>query len=468
MTLEEFVAGEWIDCLADALIGLAEAQEPFLREYWERNPRVHDVLGGRDGTPPEFPLGDLCDLYAMARHSHVFSEEKHYAPLCEVLDPVRHILISHPTLARVVGRIIGRDNFWMQILDTGASTSPTNIIAGLMARAAELSGDRFQTAVGELNAFLAPAGAEGSAGVLGGLDIGYDAVLFYGLTLRERIDVADGMALLPFEQVRAFVDENQVEELAAPGAGFHGWRSVGAAVRPFRWRPTLRRTGYEGEPELGPPGPFFREARTLLDLLAVAHATPVLPVASLAHCIDWSAGRLLGWTDHHGSFYPGRSAHDFDGFDESPELAREALAEAKEAFENRKSERFGKMAPIVARLAAALARNGRFEGEVRIVEVATALERMYELPEGKIAHTLRNRVSRYLESDTASRERVKESVKEFYDARSDIVHSRADKVSTQGNHAVFATGFDIARWSLFKLLREGPPDDWNALVVAVS
>ena len=38
MTLEEFVAGEWIDCLADALIGLAEAQEPFLREYWERNP----------------------------------------------------------------------------------------------------------------------------------------------------------------------------------------------------------------------------------------------------------------------------------------------------------------------------------------------------------------------------------------------------------------------------------------------
>ena len=102
------------------------------------------------------------------------------------------------------------------------------------------------------------------------------------------------------------------------------------------------------------------------------------------------------------------------------------------------------------------------------MEVATALERMYDLPEGKIAHTLRNRVSQYLESDAASRERVKESVKEFYDARSDIVHSRADKVSAQGNHAVFAKGFDVAKRSLFKLLREEPPDDWNALVVAGS
>ena len=57
-----------------------------------------------------------------------------------------------------------------------------------MARAAELSGDRFRTAAGELNALLDPAAEKREcAGVPGGLDVGYDAVL--GLTLKERMDM---------------------------------------------------------------------------------------------------------------------------------------------------------------------------------------------------------------------------------------------------------------------------------------
>ena len=49
-------------------------------------------------------------------------------------------------------------------------------------------------------------------GLQGGLDVGYDVVLFYGLTVKSRIDVVNGMAILPFEQVRAFLDHNFVEE----------------------------------------------------------------------------------------------------------------------------------------------------------------------------------------------------------------------------------------------------------------
>ena len=110
----------------------------------------------------------------------------------------------------------------MDILNTSNLTSPADLIAGLMARAAELSGDRFRTATGELNALLTLAAEGDPAGGAGELDVGYDAVLFYGLTLKERIDVVDGMVILPFEQMRAFVDESLVEELAPPGAGFHG------------------------------------------------------------------------------------------------------------------------------------------------------------------------------------------------------------------------------------------------------
>ena len=92
-----------------------------------------------------------------------------------------------------------------------------------------------------------------------------------------------------------------------------------------------------------------------------------------------------------------------------------------------------------------------------------ALERMYVLDEGKIGRRLRNRASGFLGADAESRERIRESVREFYDARSDIVHNRLHKVSPAGVQAAFGKGFDIARRSLFRLLREGPPEDWSAL-----
>ena len=38
----------------------------------------------------------------------------------------------------------------------------------------------------------------------------------------------------------------------------------------------------------------------------------------------------------------------------------------------------------------------------------------------------------------------------------------SEKVTPQGNRVVFGQGFEITRWSLFKLLRERPPEDWNA------
>ena len=87
---------------------------------------------------------------------------------------------------------------------------------------------------------------------------------FYGLTVKSRIDVVNGMAILPFEQVRAFLDQNFVEELAPSGAAFSDWRSVGAVVRPFQWRPVLRRTGYLGELKLRNLEPLFRDAQAFL------------------------------------------------------------------------------------------------------------------------------------------------------------------------------------------------------------
>ena len=463
MTEGEFSAGDWIDRLARALPALAEAQKPYLPGYRDIRAFLPAIPSVDDGGSPAVRVGELGELYARAQHSHLLGEEAQYAALNAALDPVRHILLRHPTIARVVGPIIGRDNFYMQILSSGGSTSPADLAAGLMARAAEHSGDGFRKAAGELHAFLVSPGEKDAPELPDGLDLGYDAVLFHGPAVKERIDVAEDVALLPFEQVRAFVDDEQVRGLAPPGAGFHGYRSVGAAARTYRWRPAFHRAGYERPGDPHDAVPFHRRARVFLDLLAVAHTAPVLPLVELSHRIDRSGGRLLGREGGDLGWYQrGRSVQAFDGFEATPGLDQAALADAREAFGNRASERFRRMAPVVGRLAEALARDGPFAVADRVLDVGIALERMYVLDEGKISRKLRNRAARYLATDGPSQDSISKSALEFYAVRSDIVHNRLHRLTPERVHAAFRKGFDIARRSVFKLLREGPPKDWNA------
>ena len=463
MTSLEFDAGGWIERVAASLAELARAQEPYLEEYLEGYPRKRVIVDGRDVTP--YPLDDVRGLYFQVRYARNFGREAHYEPLRAVYDGARHALLSHPTLHRVAvaGRTLGENNFWMRILSSGTSISASDLIAGLMARAAESPGGGFRTVARELGALLAPNGDGTAAGALGTLDEGCDLLMFYGVTVSKRIDLGNGMAILPHEEVRRFVDRELVEELAPGGAGFHGWQAVGAIVRPFRWRPAFRRSGSLNEPSTASPEPFFRQARVLLDLIAVSHAVPVLPLAAMSDCIDRSANRLLGRESQSPGGYRKWPADGLDGFAERPMLNSSALEAAREAFEGRKSARFAKYAHFVGRLAEALSRHGRFADEVRTVDVAIVLEGMYELPERGKASELAKRASEFIGTDVRDRQKVRESALQFYKTRSEIVHGDRNRASPFGIGVAFVSGFDLARRTLFKLLQEGPPDDWNVL-----
>ena len=466
MMREVFDAEDWIDRLATSLPRLAKAQEPYLEHYWRHHPRTHRIVDGRDVTP--FPLDDVRMVYTRVRYSRRFGEEAQYAPLRKLLDPVRHALLSHPTLERVAvtARLIGDNDFWMGIVNSGSSISAGDLIAGLMARAAELSGDRFRTAARELNAFLSPVGDEEAASVLGNLDEGCDAMLFCGLAVTERIDVREDMAILPYSDVLRFVDEKYVRDFAPGGAGFHGWRSVGAVVRPFRWRPGFRRRGGGMNEPMPLPEPFFPDAAAFLDLLAVSHAAPVVPLAALSGRIDQAAGRLLGREGQSPGIYQSWPAQGVDGFAECPALSLEALEDAREVFENRENARYRRLTHIVSRLAQALARDGRFAIHDKVLDVSIALEGMYDLPRRGVTNALEERVAGFLGIDAESRGRIGKNARAFYDARSAIVHNRSTEATPFTNGAAFVTGFELARRSLFKMLREGVPDDWDRLPVA--
>ena len=461
MKSEEFEAGAWIERLARALPGLSKAQGPFLKALWQHNPRVN-VLDGRDETP--FPLDDLRMLYAQAAQG--FGEHSYFGPLRAAMDPVRSVLRSHPVLWSVVGPLLGNDEFWVQIRGHGGQTSLTDLIGGLMARADELPGEGFEAAAGELHALLDSSTGGDAGGVPGDLDIGYNSVLFHGLCLEEEIDIGGGLRMLPFERARAFLDEEVLKDMAPDVVRYRDWRLVGAVVKPFPWRPVFQRRGDLRDTEAEPPGPFVSDALDFLELLAVSHRVPIVCLAAVRECLNRSACRLLGHGHNHGGVQWGRPVHRFDPFANPSGPRSEAVAEAKRAYGERKSKRYGKLAPVVARLAEALARDGRFAAEDKILDVAIALERMYELGGGEISHKLRTRSSWFLGRDAEDRVRVMESVAEFYRVRSEIVHKGKRKASAERYQESFDTGFDIAARTLFKLLKEGPPSDWEKLVIA--
>jgi len=158
--------------------------------------------------------------------------------------------LAHPAHERVAvtGRPVGDNKFWGQIPDSGSSISAGSMIAGLMARAAKLPGDSFRTATRKLNAFLSPVDDREAGRVLGDLDEGSGALLFQGLSATERGDVREDRAILPCGDALRFLSERSVRDFAPFSAGFHNWRGVRAAIRPFRQRSVFGRSGNEYTP----------------------------------------------------------------------------------------------------------------------------------------------------------------------------------------------------------------------------
>ena len=148
------------------------------------------------------------------------------------------------------------------------------------------------------------------------------------------------------------------------------------------------------------------------------------------------------------------------------ELDVDALEQARRLFWDPECSRYRAYGPAISRLSEALARTGHYEDDDKILDVAIALEQMYEVDQGEISFKLKIRASCFLESEPQARLRVFKQVGKLYDARSGIVHRRRKEPSRESLQEAFEKGFDVARASVIKLLREGPPQDWNEMVMA--
>ena len=58
-----------------------------------------------------------------------------------------------------------------------------------------------------------------------------------------------------------------------------------------------------------------------------------------------------------------------------------------------------------------------------------------------------------------------DDVTKFYDERSSIVHKRKQEMLQQDKAEAFDKGFDIARMTIDRFLREGRPKNWKDVVL---
>lgn len=455
-----FAIASWCTRLAEALSKLHTAQVPYIERYWQATSYPTRItFNGSDETP--FHNDDLRELYDLARLARRTDEIQYYRPLRDALDPVRGVLRSHPAVGRAIGSRVGNDEFLVEISNGTTLTWLSALIAGLMERASELPSDGFHRTAYELGALLDASSSIVETHVPSDLDLGYDLMLFFGPRIDRRIELNDGLSILPFAAVKDWVEPSWIRDFVPEHVDRRDLRQIGAVAHPFRWRPSLHQRSAFREGHIRRTPDFEWNVLRFLDLLAVCNQSPIVPFARLDGCVHRTACVLLGTVHNHRGIQPGRTVGKrYDPFRQPERLQHNALELALQIHIRKDSQR-ERLAPVLSRLAEALARNGPFALNDRILDVSQAIELMFEVRGTGISKKLQRALSELLAEDQEHNESIRSATRHFYSVRSAIVHGASDdwrKERMKERQRAFTTGFHLAREAYLKLVLEGEDD----------
>ena len=303
----------------------------------------------------------------------------------------------------------------------------------------------------------------------------HEITVIHGLALKTRLDLHAGAYLAPYEVAKAkfnLPDEPEpTSETSLPDAA--------VLVRSVEYGPGIvPHVDYQDLPEVKAAYRFpedylvdldnwFIDSNLLVDLLSIVMKVPLLSRTLYVRLAEWieemdpnfGAGTLVSggyrsdvWPEGHNP-----SRDDIDSF------LKLALGW------HTKEDKTDALKLAIRRLAASVSRpGGRFGQEDRILDVAIALEIMYELDSPEITYKLKTRAGYFLGKNSEERMGIFTNVDHFYAARSAIVHRLRKKEQNISFEDALANGFGLARKTLLKLLCEGIPPNWNLFVMSAG
>ena len=455
MASDGFEVERWVARLATALEDLAKIQQDYWKELYGRNADGSHARDSRDHLEAYRRFYRL----ASAREAHL--HEGCYGPVRAALAEVLGILSRHPAWAEPL-EASGDGQIWFEFPNSAGRKSLLPVVAGLMVRAREAGENGFWTACSELALVLEPEGEADRDPVREELLTGYHVVLFQGLMFGEKVPVGNDLAIVPFGRLGDFFDMDLLERLAPGAAKRQAEDFTAAIVKPFRWKPEFLADGSPARFDKYADGSLVEDADVLIELLALFHAAPAVRLMALTPRVHRRTCLLLGSLDDHRGV-SGSLRQWMSGWLSGPvEARRDAIDAAVAAFPDRDDERYRYCAPAIARLVEALARQGRFGTDDRILDVAIALERLYRPKDRRISAQLQRGVAGFLGGDEEERTRTKREVKHFYDVRSAIIHGPRDKRKRQlleQRPEALRNGSELACRSVIKMLKDGPPQE---------
>ena len=450
MKSHDFCTSQWVKLLTQSLTSLKETEEKY-----RSGSRVMPAEGdSHDAQPPSYSHSFSESRYFLYHKANGSKNSSRYGDLPSELDVVKAVLREHPALNRVLGYSEDKEEFRIAIANSLRRTSLIDIITRLINCETE-SG--FDDVVLRLEKLLSSQGKCKFPS--------YHVSVFFGLRLNKKMELSDGISIAPFESLKKFFDSSDLENLVRNSREFAEAGSLGVVLKPFEWEPKIYHAGEKLESDISWDNEFPGDAQTIVDLLAIIHNTPLMNIICFEFCVDRRISELIGTPSGGGVFirHAGFSIDDHGG---STFPLTEKLSQVKDMFSRLKNpcNDLKRYEPVISRLSNSLLRKGRFGPEDKILDVAIALEQMYEI-DFEIAYKLGTRVSWFLESSGQKRVEVFDKVKDFYRMRSDVVHYRSKEKEKERKTEQADNGFDLACRTLFKLLQDGSPPDWDRLVV---
>ena len=467
MTPHGFNASNWVERLAQSLESLSKVEENYCSELSATSSRNAN-LDKQMASGFDSPSNRRSFLYYRARQRESSYYRTHYGALFSTLAAVKAVLRKHPVLNRALGYSVDNEEFFMAIPNVGSGEADLDrMVVGLMSCTKE---NGFRETASRLEKFLAP---EEECQFTG-----YQMSVFRGLQLDEEFEVANGISITPFDSIKDYLDPSRLENFVPGLSQINRRGPMGVVRKPFQWKPVILSSGSNSGETYAWDKEFPDDSDLVVNLLAITHETPVLNMMRLMAFVNHEVWELVGLPGHSGSvgWSGGLPVNDHLG---NTALCLEKFSKAKDMFVSLKcsGDEQAMYKLIISRISRSLLRRGELALEDKLLDVAIAMEMMYELERQELSYKLRMRASCFLERSSEKRVETFERMKKFYNARSSVVHNdkkmqkkkqEKPKEYHQDVSEQFNEGFDLARRTLFKLLLEGRPSDWDELVLSVG
>ncbi len=125
MHIKDFDQTDWTKRLSSSLSHLEQAQRPFLDWYFSASGYTRIIRNGRDETP--YPGEAIQKLYGDALFEARYKNTENFKKLKAAIDPVRGVLLDHPTLSTALGNNLRRDEFQVGILNHTSMTHSESV-----------------------------------------------------------------------------------------------------------------------------------------------------------------------------------------------------------------------------------------------------------------------------------------------------------------------------------------------------